>query len=300
MVMGLRSAKSRKKGSGSRNGTKPIGPTPRWIRFTLLWSTFLVLGFVGANIFWERFGHAIVQASRFQLSPDSLDLGEFPPWIHHDIRPELLLIAFPDKGGNILQPDVLAKLASAAEEHPWVRKVANLRKYYPNRIHVAIEWRQPVAMVRIAEGLLPVDANGVLLPTRDFTPVEAAQYPRIVGTYPLPGGPAGQNWGDVRISQAASLAELLFSDWKKYGFRQIEPGPDEATDEFVIVTHSGSRILWGHPPAVSVVREASPEEKMQRLHAYYREHGSFDGIEGPQEIDLRPTAGLRVRPLHLP
>jgi|YNPNPStandDraft_1061719.scaffolds.fasta_scaffold03207_7 hypothetical protein len=300
MVMGLRSTKSRKKSSAGRSQAESTNLTRGWIRFILLWSTFLVLLFVGANVFWDRFGNAIVQASRFQLSPDSLDLGEFPPWIHHDIRPELLLIAFPDKGGNILQRDVLAKIASAAEEHPWVRKVSDLRKFYPNRIHAAIEWRQPVAMVRIAEGLLPVDANGVLLPSRDFTPVEAAQYPRIVGAYPLPSGPAGHNWGDVRISQAASLAELLFSDWKKYGFRQIELGPEGTNDEFVIVTHSGSRILWGHPPAVAVAREASPEEKMQRLHAYYREHGSFDGIDGPQEIDLRPREGLRVRPLPQP
>lgn len=300
MIMGLGSPKSRKKTTTARNGAGSTDGTRKWFRFILLWSTVLVLFFVGANVFCERFGDKIVQASRFQLTPDSLDLGESPPWIRHDIRPELLLIGFPDKGGNVLQRDVLRKIASAAEEHPWIRKVGELRKEYPNKIRAAVEWRRPVAMVRIAEGLLPVDADGVLLPSRDFTPVEAAQYPRIVGTYPLPCGPAGQNWGDVRISHAASLAELLFSDWKKYGFRQIEPGPEGVSDEFVIVTHSGSRILWGHAPVVSVVREVSPEEKLQRLHAYYREHGSFDGIEGPQEIDLRPVEGLQVRPLRRP
>ncbi|MGQ9564189.1 MAG: cell division protein FtsQ/DivIB [Thermogutta sp.] len=301
MIMGLRSTKSRKKGSAPRSGGKSAERVRGWIRFILFWSAFFVLSSVGANIFWDRFGSQIVQIARFQLTPESLDLGEYPPWIHHDIRPELLLIAFPGKGGDILSRDVLAKIALAAESHPWVRKVGDVRKFYPSRLSVTVVWRQPVAMVRVPEGLLPIDANGVLLPSRDFTPVEAAQYPRIVGDYPMPSGPAGHSWGDGRVCQAASLAELIYPDWKRFGFRQIELA-SRADDsggnyEFIIVTHSGSRILWGHAPSVAVVREASPEEKTQRLHAYYREHGSFDGIEGPQEIDVRPLEGLRVRPL---
>jgi len=67
--------------------------------------------------------------------------------------------------------------------------------------------------------------------------------------------------------------------------------------EFVIVTQSGSRIVWGHAPAVPVVQEVSPDDKMNRLRAYYKEHGSFDGIDGPQEVDLRPLEGVRIRRL---
>lgn len=301
MFLGLKSTTSKKRrltaSSEARTGTG----ARVWIRFGLIWATVVVFAFVGANIFWDRFGSQIVRASRFALTPDSLELGEVPAWIHHDVRPEVLLISFPDGKGNVLDRDVLSRVALAADQHPWIKKVQELRKVYPSKIRAAVVWRQPVAMVRVHEGLLPVDAEGVLLPSRDFTPLEAAQYPRIVGLDSLPAGPAGQTWGDVRVVQAASLAGLLLTDWKKYGFRHIELASDKAAHsaefEFVIVTQSGSRIVWGHAPSVPVMQEVSPDDKMNRLRAYYKEHGSFDGIDGPQEIDLRPLEGVRVRRL---
>jgi len=301
MFFGLKSTRPKKKRSTTSNETHSVNGIRALIRFALVWGIVIVLMFVGANVFWDRFGDQIIGATRFALVPDSLDLGELPPWIHHDVRPEILLISFSDKRGNVLQRNVLSRVASAAEQHPWIKNVENLRKTYPNEIRAAVVWRQPVAMVRIAGGLLPVDAEGVLLPSRDFTPVEAAQYPRIVGLDTLPAGPAGQNWGDARVVQAASLAGLLLADWRKYGLHHIEWKPENPRNstefEFVVVTQSGSRIIWGHAPSVPVVREASPDDKLNRLRVYYKEHGSFDGIDGPQEIDVRPLQGVRVRRL---
>jgi len=302
MVLGFRSAKSKKKKTTVHGEAGTAYGSRLWIRSFLLWASLFVVSFVMANIFWDRFGQQIIETSRFQLTPDSLNLGEYPAWIHYDVRPELLLISFPEKNGNVLQRDVLQKVASAAERHPWIRKVQSLRKVYPGTISANVVWRQPVLMVRIPEGLLPVDAEGVLLPSRDFTPVEAAQYPRLVGLDVLPAGPAGQSWGDARVVQAAELAALLFEDWKKYGFRHIELISTQITHppkyEFIIVTHSGSRIVWGHAPSVVTTQEASADEKLARIEAYYRQHGSFDGIDGLQEIDVRPLGGLRVRGLN--
>lgn len=276
----------------------------RGVRSFLAWGLVMTAIAVAGNVFWESAGNRVTAATRFAISPDCLVLSDPPAWIHHDVRPEILLALEQRDEITVLDPDLPAKMATAAQQHPWIASVKGVRKLYPRTILLEIVWRTPVAMVRVPEGLLPVDENGVLLPTRDFTPIEASQYPRIYGVESLPAGPAGYPWGDPLVSDAASLARLLSGVWKKFAFHHIEPtqaggsGPPSAEGRgLTIVTHSGSRVIWGEPPNRPSSQEVSPEDKLRRLEALFREHGSFDSIDGPQVVDIRLPDAIKTAPL---
>lgn len=292
----------------SRSGKTTESPRQRLrgVRSFLGWGLVMTASAVAGNVFWENAGNRVTAGTRFAISPDCLVLSDPPAWIHHDVRPEILLALELEQrdGITVLDPDLPEKMAMAARQHPWIASVKGIRKLYPRTILFEVVWRTPVAMVRVPEGLLPVDENGVLLPTRDFTPIEASQYPRIYGVESLPAGPAGYPWGDPLVNDAASLAKLLSGAWKKFAFHHIEPssgdGPPAPSAEgrgLTIVTHSGSRVIWGAPPNRSSSQEVSPEDKLRRLEALFREHGSFDSIDGPQVVDIRFPDAIKTAPL---
>ena len=72
-------------------------------------------------------------------------------------------------------------------------------------------------------GLYPIDALGVLLPTADFSRVEARTYPPLSEIRTLPLGPVGENWGDPRVGGGAELAAVLFEDWQRLRLYRIVP-----------------------------------------------------------------------------
>lgn len=284
------------------NPSRPhvVGTVARWARLLAVWGLLAVALFVGNRMLWDAHRSRLLAQPRFHLTPEEIEVGDLPPWIHEDPRAEFLLSVAGGADLNLAADDALTKLVQAIEKHPWVRKVESAEKRFPGLVTVKLEWRMPVAMVRVQGGLLPVDREGVLLPTRDFTPLEAARYPRIEGVSEPPPGPAGVRWLDPVVLGGSRLAALLLPVWSKYQFRALIPlksGGTSAALDFAIRTRGGSVILWGDVPPEGVgAAEKVTAAKLQWLEAYFREHGSFEGVEGPQEIDLRP-AKPRIGPL---
>lgn len=241
---------------------------------------------------WDFHRSRLLALPRFHLVPEEIDVGALPPWIHEDPRAEFLLLLDGGADLNLAANEFLVKFVHAVEKHPWIKQVQSAEKRFPGLVQVKLEWRMPVAMVRVQGGLLPVDKEGVLLPTRDFTPLEAAKYPRIEGVSEPPPGPAGVRWLDPVVTAGAPLAASLLGVWNKYQFRALLPlkTSDSPTRvEFTIRTRGGSVIIWGDVPTGDMIgHDKATAAKLQWLEAYFREHGSFEGVEGPQEIDLRP------------
>jgi hypothetical protein len=159
-----------------------------------------------------------------------------------------------------------------------------------------------------SDGLLPVDINGVLLPTEDFSPLEAGRYPRLtgVGTLPFetgPVGPPGERWGDIRVAGAAEIAAAFGPVWDKLNLQRIVPATTATAgnsheDTYTIYTKGGTRILWGRAPSTALAGEVTAEEKVARLEKYAAENGSLDCPNSQPEIDVRglKAAGGRRSP----
>jgi len=194
-----------------------------------------------------------------------------PTWIHTNVKQDVIRDSQLEEL-NLLDPQLTEKVGRAFALHSWVASVVQVRKSYPARITVDLNYRQPVAMVEVSSstgpGLLFVDAHGYLLPSDDFALRQTQDFLRISAAHTAPAGVYGTAWGDVRIEQAAGLAQFLASHWKAlklYRIHAVElPGNNLV---FELETKEGKRIRWGHPPGLERSPERMAEEKLRFLQA---------------------------------
>jgi len=268
----------------------------------------MIVGFVaGAIALWWRYGDEVVSShpQRYRVELENVLVTDPPAWVKADVRSEV----FHDAGWHeqplsILENDLTVRVAQAFEQHTWVAKVSRVRKQSPATVKVELQYRRPVAMVEVdyqgRGGLLPVDAEGVLLPPEDFTPEEAVDFPRITVDYSGPSGSIGTSWGDDRVAGAAKIAAVLIEPWQDWGLYRIvaqrtgEPS-SRSPPSYELHTRDRTRVLWGSAPGDEAMGEATAEQKVVRLARYVEEHGPLDGKDSPAEIDVRSAQELSVR-----
>jgi len=146
-----------------------------------------------------------------------------------------------------------------------------------------------------------VDAGGVLLPSADFSPLEAGRYPRLVGIDSVPVGSPGERWGDARVVGAAEIAAAFGPAWQRLGLERIvctaTVSAGRVQDEsYELFTRGGTRVLWGRAPSAEMPSEVPAAEKVARLEKYAAQRGSLDGPSGPGDLDIRTLEPARSDP----
>ena len=244
---------------------------------------------------------------RYEVQLERVMVNESPNWIARDIRSEV----FHDAGWHeqplsISEDDLTVRVAQAFEQHTWVAKVTRVTKQPPATVSVELKYRCPVAMVEVDSpgqgGLLPVDAEGVLLPPEDFDAEHALTYPRITVDYSGPSGSVGTPWGDERVESAAKIAAALVDRWASLGLYRVVALPSNqpasvSPPTYELHTRGSSRVLWGHAPGAEQVGEATAEQKAARLLHHVQQNGSFDKRDSEVEVDLRAAQDLTARVL---
>ena len=231
-------------------------------------------------------------AAEYIVTQDKVVITPPPGWIHSDIRAEVFRDASLDGPLSILDESLGERISNAFSLHPWVAKVVWVRKKAPAQMEVALEYRRPVCMVEVPGEPLPVDVEGRLLPSGDFSPVEKSSYLRLTGIDTVPMGPAGQPWGDGRVVGGAEIAAALGDAWRELrgsGSRASPRLPATVGDEptYQVFTRGGTRILWGLAPGSKGPEELPPAEKVARLLRYKADHETLEGNGGPQTLDIR-------------
>jgi hypothetical protein len=307
-----------KKNSGSGGAAKQPGRSllfSPWIKTAILCVGMVGL-FAGAfYMIWRQVAPKVLASREYYFGPQELEITPPPPWVPNDLCVEVYRELNRNGPPSIMDEDLLERVSQAFSRNPWVAKVGNVSRAYPARVKVELTYRKPVCMVELPGGLMPVDVEGILLPTTIdsgsqfvFTSVEAAKYPRLVGVDQGPTRPAGNRWGDSRVIGGAEIANALFSVWDKFELQAIvpvQPSEPERSGaiaqqsdrrlgeyQFVILTRRGGsrkevRILWGQSPAANMPGLPTPQEKVRRLEQIFAEHGSLAYPQGPGEIDLR-------------
>jgi hypothetical protein len=254
----------------------------------------LILGTAAAAWYfgWARVRDRVLSSSEYLVGPEQVEITSPPPWIHSDIRAEVFRNASLDGPLSIMDESLAERLKAAFSLHPWVARVGRISKHHPARVVVELEYRRPVLMVEVPGGPLPVDRHGRLLPSGDFSAVEAAAYPRLLGIDTAPIGTVGQPWGDARVAGAAAVAGVLGPAWRELGLGAIAPvaPPGAAAPDhylYALRTTGGAEILWGHAPGMGDAGEPSPQRKIAGLHEHARRHGSLDALRGAGVLDLR-------------
>ncbi len=249
---------------------------------------------VGSRTLWHMVRDHVQTRPEYQAAVEQIQLTPLPAWIHSDVKTEVIRDAGLPAELSILDERLFDRLKQAFALHPWIARVEKVERSYPAHIRVDVVYRRPVAMVEVSGGLLPVDADAILLPTADFSPAEAENYLRIAGAASSPLGPLGTAWADPAIAAAAKLADLLQPAWTDLQLRRIRIRNLIATGGAQIMflelgTRSGTTFVWGAAPGSELPQEATAAEKLARLQQLASRQGSLDATPADQR-DLRRRA----------
>jgi hypothetical protein len=272
-----------------------IGPG-RWLLASLV--LLIAVGF-GWNAIWRQVRSHVMADPQYQLTAEQLRISEPPSWIRSDLRTDVLRNASLDASLSLLDDELTVRIAHAFALHPWVANVIRVSKT-GSGVDVELEYRRPIAMVQVPDGVFPIDRQAVLLPNEDFTAADVKNYPRITEVASEPTSPVGSVWQDPRLIGAASLAELLTDHWSRLKLQRISvvtpPTPDSPSrpSGFTLYTQSGTQIRWGGSPAEKPAMEMSSQDKLALLLQYATEHGTLDAEEGRQVLDLQSGPTLRI------
>jgi hypothetical protein len=241
--------------------------------------------------------------SEYRLAAAQIEITAPPHWVPHDLVEQVVEHANLSRELSILDDNLVGEVAEAFRLSPWVDEVVSVTKSYPARVVVAVNYRRPVAMVEVRQGQYPVDSHGVLLPPQEFSVADTHAYPTITGVVSTPQGPAGTEWGDPVVEDAARLADELSAQWKSLGLASIvcprTADSHARIDEgvFLLMTRGGSRIIWGHAPGTDHPGELSTKQKIGRLEEYVKRFGGFERPHGPYQIDIRHWRDISRTPL---
>ncbi len=265
-------------------------PTPRRIVWRLM---FLLAAFaIVWSVAWYRVRDRVTTRPDYYLRAEQIEITPPPLWIHSDIKSEALRDASLDRPLSILDDDLTKRIYEAFPLHPWVKSVTRVSKHYPARVRVELVYRRPVCMVEVPGGLFAVDEQSVLLPSGDFSPSQAAKYPRLAGIESVPIGQVGGAWGDARVAGACRLAAVLLDDWSSLGLDHIRVdgapvGESESeTFNYQLQFSDGRKALWGLPPRENPGQDATAAKKLAQLKEEAAQQRA-SGDASRKEIDLR-------------
>jgi hypothetical protein len=243
------------------------------------------------------------QRTEYRLAASRIEITAPPHWVPQDLVEQVVECANLPKDLSLLDENLVGDVAAAFRLSPWVEEVVSVSKSYPAKVVVVLNYRRPVAMVEVRQGQYPIDAHGVLLPPQEFSVADTRVYPTITGVVSTPQGPAGTDWGDPVVEDAARLADELSQQWKSLGLAAIvcprSADSHARIDEgvFLLTTRGGSRIIWGHAPGTDHPGELSTKQKIGRLEEYVKRFGGFDRPHGPYQIDIRHWRDISRTPL---
>lgn len=235
---------------------------------SFLWPAILT---GGGYIAWQNWGAEHVAKQYFGVDPTLIEITSPPPFIHSDI----VQTVYQDtamEGLSLLDHQATAKIASAFSTHPWIRRVISVRKLPGGCVDVRVQYREPVAMVRVRDpktngpGFFPLDSEGVVLPT-DFSPSQTWDFIHIHVPEVFPTGNIGFAFGDARVEAAAQLAAFLAPYREIAGIESIGVygDPRVAPPQLEITTKDRQRLPWGSAPGMETKGELSSSMRLKML-----------------------------------
>lgn len=240
----------------------------------------LLAGYLG----WRFYGAKALDTTYYALKKENIHISDPPSWLRSDVISEV----FEQSGlerMSLLDDQTSAVIAKAFDSHPWIKKTHRVHRMAGGQIMINAEFRQPVAMVHCQaeannstgtmdqESFLPVDSEGILLPTKDFSQddipnymliyaqnIRASEYPRV-----------GMVLADPQITEAILLCRFLgplrAQGLSKLSSVYVYPSTTAGKSRWrlELTTKGGPRILWGSAPTRESNTEPTANTKLKRL-----------------------------------
>ncbi len=257
----------------------------------------LLAGYLG----WRFYGAKALDTTYYALKQENIHISDKPTWLRSDVVSEVFEQSRLERM-SLLDDQTTAVIAKAFDTHPWVKKTQRVHRMAGGQIMINAEFRQPVAMVHCEsepnatsgamdqESFLPVDAEGVLLPTKDFSQEDIPNYMLIyaqnirVSDYPR----VGMIIADTQITEAILLCRFLGQHrapaLSKLSSVYVYPNiaGSKSRWKLELTTKGGPRIMWGSAPTHESNSEPTANTKLKRLVELIGESAQW----AKSEIDL--------------
>ncbi len=322
--------------TGASRGQNVLEALAKIPKVTLLSTIGPAVLLVFGYLLWVNYGAKHLNTSLYGLHVENISLTPQPDWIRAPVLEEVF------QGSDLSRLSVLDHHMSSAiydafRAHPWIRKVFRVNKLGGGQVRVLVEYREPLAMVYCerpkskvdnASGgtaqrrekpistssspqgandqrnisFLPVDVDGVLLPTKDFQPDQVPKFMLIYAQSAVPLGMIGSEYGDGRIKEALLLCRLIKDVREKMGIERVYVYPDPTSQgpskwTLDLTTHT-KKIHWGHPPGLESPGEPGIPAKLRKLGEFLLNPSATES--SLNEIDLvisaKSTLGKSLAP----
>ena len=227
--------------------------------------------------------------------------GQPNTWLPALLQRELEQTAAARISDNPLDVQSLQSAADALCATGWIEAIDAIRREPDGLVRIKARWRIPAAVVTFGGTDYLVSTHGDLLPVTYPAGSNRSQR-AITGAYAEPPSTPGAPWtgGDVQ----AALALLGYLQTNKDIWQQVasvDASQYVKHKRLVIVTDTGSRIVWGEAPGEFAAGEPAPETKLGRLAQLRRDPVHNRRIDGGQiQIDVsnpRGTLGVLESPV---
>ncbi len=236
-------------------------------------------------VYWDRFIKKNASAPEDNVP---LEIRAVPAWVNEALKEKLSAVARADGIGLQLDDAVAGRVQRNIRElFAWLDG-ATVRTMH-DRLVVEGRWRKPVVFVKGGADKFYVDRDLVVL---DFVEMSHLTITKVQGLGAMAEEPAlGQVWQRDDLAAAVELVELL-SQWDgektpdkplldeiaAVDVSNYDGRTNSRSPHIVLYTTDSTEVIWGAEPGKWQRHlEADDSEKLAKLYAYYREHGTLLG-----------------------
>jgi hypothetical protein len=240
----------------------------------------MILGVVALVV--ERIWSSAAKSATFRVNTAQWTTP-IPAWIKLSKKTLSARMAQDDflkKSHSIFEKDLEKNVAARYETLPWIRKVASIAKEYPNTLDIEVEWRAPVARVRLPGREYLLDGDGVALDPVYYDESKLDYSLLVIEGAASPT--AGKPWPGEDAAAAAKMAQFLqplLKDLRKKA--KDNPDPITAIDmknfgdprksAILLRTAGGKFIKWGNAPGKESPNEPAASTKLKNLQKLYND-----------------------------
>ena len=241
--------------------------------------------------------------------------GIYEGWRHLSILEdfkvrEVVFVVHPENGGKegllkevkdtreivgrgFFDKRLTQEVAGRLEGIPWVKRVASVRREFPDKLRVQLELRQAVAVFKKNEAFYLLDEEGMVLPESHFAwPQDQGKTPYIESRRLRIVPRAGQRLEDKGILAGIELVSFLkknevqkVMDIKSVDVTEVGWGRNHGESDITIRTNSGMAVKWGCPPLCGHVDELPDGQKLKNLLSIVKAEGK--NLNQMEYIDVR-------------
>lgn len=250
--------------------TAPLGISTRTQLRLLGGITAALLAGTVAYMLWGY----LIHRPEFLVHPATFRL-DTPAWTSPELAEQIRTVEGLSRSYSIFERGLTKKIARIYESSPWVRKVHQIKREFPNKISMRLELRRPAAAIRKGQRYYLVDEDAVRLP-RDYYlwphPAIKPQPPMLLQDRLTELPNPGERWQDrgVRagvllgkyLAEHGMLGKLKITTIDATNVGRRRRGGDSC---LVLLTEGHTKILWGCSPLCNQPRELTDQQKLASL-----------------------------------